>query len=267
MRTIAAWILPWLPALAWAQDPPASKHPEGGDALDVDALIDQLDSDDGTARERASEELARVGVQAAKALQRAAREHRSPEVRARAAAILDALDGGGPAVNGLKVFLSADRTSAQPGDRIVFITRIVNRTPETMNLYIGYSTGGPDFESGRALRSSPGGSGRSTAVGFCGVSARPLFVTIPAGGEARFEAPATLGVDNGRPFLAFRWYRIDLDDASEVRFWLEHSVDSRQNSDQRQRVRRELENSSPYCYWTGEIKSNVVKLRIEREGR
>lgn len=251
----ALFLLPLLAPLARSQD-----APEG----DIDALIEQLDSDDWAARERAGEELRRIGKRAENVLRRAAKEHHSVEVRARAAALLDALEGGGPTVNGLKLFLSTDRKSARPGDRIVFATRLVNRTAEPMNLYVGYSTGGPDFESGEALQTSPGGAGRWT-VGCCGNGAGPLFITIPAGGEARFEAPATLEVKNGKPFLAFRWYRVDLDGACDLRLWLKHSVNAARNSDRGRGAHRHPDNNAPY--WTGEIESNVITLAIELEPR
>jgi hypothetical protein len=255
----AALLLPLLAAIGWTQDAPPPPQP------DVYALINLLDSDDSADRERASEELARIGQGAVKALQRAAKNHRSPEVRARAAAILDALDGGGPVVNGLKLYLSADRKTLRPGDRVVLTARIVNRTAADINLYVGYSTGGPDFESGSALQASLGGAGRWTA-GFCGTGAGPIFATVPAGGEIRYEAPATFGVDEGKPYLAFRWYRIDLARAGDLELRLEHAVDHRRNSDQGHRgFRRGPDNDAPF--WTGEIKSNLLKLQISLEMR
>lgn len=61
------------------------------------ALLADLDADDFPVREAATESLAALGDAAAQALREAARDRPSPEIRARARSLLDALDAGGAA--------------------------------------------------------------------------------------------------------------------------------------------------------------------------
>ena len=85
-----ALALPVSASVVMAEDAPAS----AADAAIIDALIKQLGADDFRSREAASEKLAKLGRTARPALQKAAKNSESPEVRWRAEQLLKQMEGG-----------------------------------------------------------------------------------------------------------------------------------------------------------------------------
>ena len=52
----------------------------------------------------------------------------------------------------LSISLETDAKAVGPGETIKLTTVITNNSKKALNLYVGYSTTGVDFESGTALR-------------------------------------------------------------------------------------------------------------------
>ena len=166
-------------------------------ASPVDRWIDLLGSDDITRREDASAALIKAGKAAIGPLEKALSETKDEEVRGRIRellAILKIPPGGGKPVDGLRIELSADKKELRPGETVKFKVVVRNLRGHARNLYVGYSTGGVYFVSGKAFAvTSPDGKAGGTSrwnVGFCGTGAGPLHATIPAYGTRTFETSA-----------------------------------------------------------------------------
>jgi len=166
-------------------------------AAGVEKLIAQLDNDDFETREAAFKKLVEIGAPAVPAMRKALEAGKAkPELAAKARRFLELFDGGGEAVNGLKLTLKADKETVKPGDALTFTALLVNTTDKPLKVYVGYSTGGVYFESGAAFRRlelvQEGGLEKlkprepGWQVGFCGTGAHPLFETIPARGTKTY---------------------------------------------------------------------------------
>jgi hypothetical protein len=78
---------------SYAGDTPAAGQPAASQAATIQRLVEDLGNDDFRTRENASKRLAAFGPQARPALEKAARESSSPEVRWRAEQLLRRLEG------------------------------------------------------------------------------------------------------------------------------------------------------------------------------
>lgn len=168
------------------------------DSRSVQQLIEDLESDEVEVRDRAEAALRKAGREALPAVEKALQSTRSAEARARLLDIVGYLKvphAGGTIVDGLRFQLVAGKKEARPGEGIPFKVIVWNVTARPRNLYVGYSTGGVDFQSGNAFEIlAPKGESSAKphwTVGFCGTGAGPIFTTVPGYGSQTFETAAT----------------------------------------------------------------------------
>lgn len=170
----------------------------GQDAPEVARLIERLEADEIAARDEASAALLKLGKPALPALENALRSATSPEVRGRIEEILGHLKvpaGGGAPFDGLKLELQADAKEVKPGDTVPFTLAVWNVTGGAKLLYLGSTTSGPGFESGRVMELLGAGADAPALtrwhVGFCGTGARQIYTSIPPYGSRAFRTSAT----------------------------------------------------------------------------
>jgi hypothetical protein len=171
------------------------------DAARIARLIEALGSAEFAERERAGRELLALEDAAVEPLRKALAMKRGLEFTRRAEALLEALaihEPGGEVVKGLKLRLSADRTTVKPGETVTLTTTLCNMTDRPLNVKVGYTTCGNYLECGAALRQDRPVPGKPAAelrpkckVGFCGTGAGPIYVTVPAKRALRFQTQAT----------------------------------------------------------------------------
>ncbi len=171
------------------------------DAARIARLVEALDTAEFAERERAGRELLALEGAAVEPLRKALALKRGLEFTRRAQALLEALaihEPGGEVVKGLKLRLSADRTTVKPGESVTLTTTLCNMTDRPLNVRVGHTTCGNYLECGSALRRAQPVPGKPAAelepkckVGFCGTGAGPIYVTVPAKRALRFQTQAT----------------------------------------------------------------------------
>lgn len=166
----------------------------GQEADGLGTLFRDLDSDRVDVRDAAAAALLERGGTILPELERALEGARTPEARGCLRAILARLrmrHEGGRRVKGLQVELAAETAEIRPGEPVTFRVILRNHEGRRRNLYVGYSTGGVDLESGAAFEILAPGAEKGALpawhVGFCGTGAGPLFTTLPAYGERTFR--------------------------------------------------------------------------------
>src|SRR4051794_13568994 len=93
------------------------------DSKKIDALIQGMDSDNMDKRQGCFAELAAIGVQARAALEDAAKNSPSFEVRTRAERLIKVCVPGGAVLNGARLSLTADKTTLSgPGSINLTVT-------------------------------------------------------------------------------------------------------------------------------------------------
>ena len=243
-------------------------------AAHIVRLIDALDSATFADRERANRELLALEGAALEPLRNALGKGRSVEFTRRANGILDALaihEPGGDVVNGLKVRLTADRTTLKAGESIKLITTLCNMTDKPLNVMVGYTFCGNYFECGYALRRAQFVQGKPTPdvvpncqAGFCGTGAGPMYVTLPAKSTVKFETPAALAPQQAVYTLGMhKYFTIEgtrtIDDLRMV-------LDVAGNQPRPARPGMKGEGVRPTDedapFWTGTIRSNDLRLKI-----
>jgi hypothetical protein len=117
------------------------KPATGTDAKQIEQLIGQLNDDDFTVREKASEELAKLGALAEKALRAAAKDPASAESARRVAELLKKLDAGAASGGALRE------------TRALEVLEAVG-TPEARKVLEGLAKGAPDAALTREARAS-----------------------------------------------------------------------------------------------------------------
>jgi hypothetical protein len=164
MRLYCAVVLPFVITSALrAEEKPDTKQ--------IDALIVCMDSDDLDTREAAFYKLAALGVPAREALERAVKGSDSLEVRTRATQLLNVCAPGGAVVNGMRLGLTADRTSITSTGEITFTVTVCNISVKPVAFYEGRISRG-----GRA----PGNVKDDTANVFQFIVLDSEGVTLPA---------------------------------------------------------------------------------------
>ncbi|MCK6470985.1 MAG: hypothetical protein L6R28_04495 [Planctomycetes bacterium] len=266
----------------------------------IAAYIADLDSDDFVKREEAVKGLIETGEPAVAPLKQALKEkERSPEFAARALKVVELYELSSPETNGIVCALEADRKAVKPGESVVLTVSLANRGERDLLLYVGESNWGNKFECGYAVcRVTTKGVGAERELVYlasvdmlmsCKFGNHRLYARLPAGetksyrckvhfdqayvgsnGEKRGSEPGlSLGDDRGA-FLAAPM-------EGTVRLSVIHSVvaDKRglaiDNGDDcsidgifRQKVEaKDLEGLEA---WSGELRSNDVKIAIEPAG-
>ena len=196
-------------------DPPATQP-----ALDVPALIKQLDSDNVQRRDSAQKALLRAGPDDLKTIKAALAGKPSPEVAQRLRMVLELLDGGGQAVHGLKLNLESDRTAAKLDDTVALTVTLCNVTDKPIRVFVG--DGGMNntniFACGGALRRVRG-EGEKPAAGSLvkgntiDFSSAPMaraaqVVTIEPLTVQKYECDLTLAQDAGKVFWRSRSHQV-----------------------------------------------------------
>ena len=246
------------------------------------ALVEDLMDVDVRKREAAQEALIEMGEIVRSPLEMVLRKNDHPEARSRIERILMRCQGGGDIVNGLQITLRTNSKIVRVGESFMLTSEIKNTTDKPVNLYVGYSTGGPDFLSGSALRVVNAPHGFATGrwlVGFCGTGAGPLFRTIAPGATISYELPAALAKNDaqlgrGAPnqavtehvlLLSASKYMVLPVQAKEGAhvFRIEHGVTEEMN------VRRGFERGDGQRptdekarFWTGQIVSNEIQVKL-----
>jgi hypothetical protein len=201
------------------------------DARRTARLTDEMDSDDFIARERATDELYRIGKPAVEPLRARLAGRTSVEFRARAERFLRLHEG--VVENGLSFFLSTDRTVLPQNEEIVVTLRVGNCTKEAINFFHGLDWDGNYFSDLSTLRRVGPGPGdcliapRRSAI-LCGDLRGARFIPIQPRQTIEFAARARLQrhVARGREgwFLAAGYYEFPIRAAGVHRFCVEHVV-------------------------------------------
>lgn len=133
----------------------------------IEKLILKLASDEYDEREAAMKELLRIGEPTVSPLKRALESHKEPEFAVRANRVIRLYEGGGEAVNGLKLTLSSEQRIIRPDETLKMKVVLGNTTEKPMRVLVGYETINGDiadnindlkrvdnlFENGTGLRS------------------------------------------------------------------------------------------------------------------
>jgi len=148
-------------------------------------LVKQLGDEDYNQREAAERALLALGNKALPALKEMAKSSEDSESRQRAKSILEMLEDGGPAQDGVKIILSADRSEMTVKDTACFVVKLVNLSAQPRRLFIGKEQGGSILEVGAGFEIRQAGSEKIAPSDPA--PAASGFVTLPAYGSAAFK--------------------------------------------------------------------------------
>lgn len=287
--------------VARASDAPPKPHADGeAAARKIAEAIAHLDSDDFEKRDAALKRLIEIGEPSVEPLKRALKEkERSPEFATRALKVVELYELGSPETNGIVCTLETDRKAVKPGENVVLTVSLANRGERDVLLYVGESNWGNKFESGYAVcRVTTKSIGMERELVYlasedmlmsCKFGNHKLYARLPAGetksyrcnvhfdhayvsstGEKRGSEPGlSLGADRSA-FLAAPM-------EGTVRLSVIHSVVADKlalaidNGDGcsidgvfRQKV--EAKDLEGLERWSGELRSNDVKIAVEPAG-
>jgi hypothetical protein len=252
---------------------PGSVFPQSSKDDRIARLIRQLESDSFRLREQASHELIQLGVPAYAPLKKALAAKPSLELTRRIEDILWCVEvdaESAPAVNGLRLFLKADRQKVKPGETVTFTTRLCNRTDSDLNIQVGYSYCGNYFEQGFTFRrlDLPHREVESQChAGFCGTGAYPLFVTVSARSVIEYATKARFGVHEHCPMGYQMGYNtLESPDGWLHRIRVHHAMQPGQTAESGRRGEgSDGRPANPHApYWSGSIYSNEVRIEAQR---
>ncbi|MGE3803281.1 MAG: HEAT repeat domain-containing protein [Gemmataceae bacterium] len=242
----------------------AGAEPAQTDTRPIAQLIAELDDDNFIIREQATRLLLARGPEVIEPLKDAVAKTTSPEVRARANHVLQALsihDGGGKVVGGLKLRLSADTDKIRPGSKLTLTTTLCNMTDEDINVQVGFSTCGNYFECGANLRvlDATGREGKQHwRVDLCGTGAGPVFVTVPARGTIQYVSRVQLHTEDDTLMYASKYVSAEAPRAGTHRLCTVLSATAGQS-----KLPVAGFPANPRAsYWTGELRSNILELEV-----
>ena len=164
---------------------------------DVARLIQQLESADATAAERAAVALIRRGPAVLSAVQKAKADRKCPmreTVAARFDRVLAMCSVNGATQDGIKLGFRVNKTEVFPGDEVVFTTTVCNMTDKEQVLLVGALFDNA-FEKGNYIVSLDA-AGQEQGPLFicrvvrCGNAIQPVELRLPPYQLARYETKA-----------------------------------------------------------------------------
>jgi hypothetical protein len=239
-------------------------------AAPLEQQVADLDHADPARRDAATAALISLGARAVPALEALLQANPAPELQTRARRIID-LSRGGAAVNGLVLRLASDQPRIVRGQTITLDAELVNVTDRPMNVYVGYTTGGVDFESGSALRmlapavvAAAEPIAPKWAVGFCGTGAHPIFKTLAPGESTSYALPLTFDAQKGTLVLGKnRYMTLGTPDprAGVLRLRLQHAVTEARYT-QFDFMPQDQRPDASLPGWTGDAQSNLIEIDL-----
>ena len=170
----------------------------------IKSFIAQLEDEQFEKREAAVRALCRAGQPALEPLKQmlSGRKERSPGFLINARRLVELLDLGGQAVDGLKIRLAADKTAVAPGGEIEFAITLCNLTEKAKILRPFYLPGVNYFECGWTFDIKGEEKGVATEFKKAITITRIIeevnkdseFVNLPAFSVLRYQARGRFGV-------------------------------------------------------------------------
>lgn len=251
-----------------AQTPNLTPSPSSAAEL----VARRLANADAVAADAAMVDLIRGGPANVSVLKSVLAAAKEPACRARAERALALCVVDAPVANGLKIGLAADKKEIAPGQAVTLTATVCNVTDKPISLYLGMSYSGNVLQNGLALQQCTAagetlGQGRFGSVGFCGTGAQRIVEVLPPWSSKPFSLTATYRVEpDGKgviqhdgPHLAVDYGFLALADAKAgdtLRLRIGWTVDPTKPDG--------FTPKPPENDWKGELRSNVVELRVQK---